>query len=84
MNSVWAIAAAVALPPARPMLVMIPLLAYSWLRQRRPAGRHLYRVWFSGSTVVLACLAAGDRCTHTLAAHSLGPPALSAAARWCS
>ncbi|HEU5265168.1 MAG TPA: GGDEF domain-containing protein [Jatrophihabitans sp.] len=59
MSSVWAIAVAVALTPGQAMLVVVPLLGYSWLRQQRPAGRTFYRIWFSGSSVILGCLAAG-------------------------
>jgi diguanylate cyclase (GGDEF)-like protein len=59
MTSVWAVAGAVALPPAAAVLLLGCVLVYVWFRQQRPAGQPLYRIWFNGSTEMLGCLGAG-------------------------
>jgi diguanylate cyclase (GGDEF)-like protein len=59
MTSVWAVAAAVALPPWGGVVLLGAITVHTWFRHQRPAGRPLYRGWFAGSTEVLGCLTAG-------------------------
>jgi diguanylate cyclase (GGDEF)-like protein len=58
MTSVWACAAAIALPPAYVMAVVSALLLYVWLRLQRPAGEPFYRKLAVSATFLIACLAA--------------------------
>jgi diguanylate cyclase (GGDEF)-like protein len=58
MTSVWAIAAAVALAPARGVALMLIVLGYIWFRHQRPAGEPLHRKVFVAATIILALLAA--------------------------
>ncbi|MEP7020076.1 MAG: GGDEF domain-containing protein [Pseudonocardiales bacterium] len=83
MTSVWTFGGVLILPPASAALLAVLLAAYIWLRQRRTTARPLYRRVYSGSTIVLACLAAsavlrhvGDNPTPSPSAH----PALVVAA----
>ena len=76
MTSVWTIAAAVALPPGQAVVLLVAILVYIWFRQQRPAGQPLYRNWFTGSSIVLACLAAGAAGRAFEGTHSQLPWAL--------
>ncbi|WP_375487386.1 diguanylate cyclase [uncultured Jatrophihabitans sp.] len=59
MVSVWAVAAAIALPASSAVLLLGGVLVYIWFRQQRPTGQPLNRKWFNGSTEILGCLVAG-------------------------
>lgn len=60
MTSVWAVAAAVAMPPGMAVLLLAAVSLYMWIRQFRPAGEVLYRKVTSAVMAVVACLLAGD------------------------
>jgi diguanylate cyclase (GGDEF)-like protein len=59
MTSVWAVAAAVALPPFSAVILLTSVLSYVWFRQHRPAGESLPRKLFNASTVLLGSLFSG-------------------------
>jgi diguanylate cyclase (GGDEF)-like protein len=74
MTSVWIFAGALILPPVLAATLTSAIYAHLWLRVWRPIkNRPAYRVLFSGSTMVLACVAVrpvllafgfGDTLTH--------------------
>jgi diguanylate cyclase (GGDEF)-like protein len=58
MTSVWAVAAAVALPPGYAILLLALLFTYIWLRQQRPAGEVFSRKAFNAASTMVATLIA--------------------------
>ena len=58
MTSVWAIAAAAALPRGVAVTVLAAVLAYDWFRHHRPAGESLHRKLFVIASILLGVLAA--------------------------
>jgi diguanylate cyclase (GGDEF)-like protein len=59
LTSVWALAAAVALPGGLAVLALACILTYTWLRQQRPAGESLYGTLFNTADTFASCLSAG-------------------------
>ena len=60
MSSVWAVAAAVALPPGMAVGLVFGIATYDWLRRARRAGGDLLRTPSGTATAMLACLLAGE------------------------
>ena len=58
LTSVWALAAAIALPAPLAVLGLVTILSYTWLRQQRPSGESLYGTVFNTADFVLSCLCA--------------------------
>lgn len=56
MSSVWAVAAAVALPRSMAAPLLVAIFVYDWFRQFRPAGEALFRKLFVAATVVVGAL----------------------------
>ena len=71
MSSVWAVAAAVALPPGMAVGLVFGIATYDWLRRARRAGGDLLRTPSGTATAMLACLLAGEmfRFSHARAAE---------------
>src|SRR4051794_6760056 len=60
MTSVWIYGGALVLPPLLAALLAATIYAHLWVRVWRPIkNRPVYRVLFSGSTMILACLVVG-------------------------
>lgn len=79
MTSVWAVAAAAALPSWSGVLLLGVVLTYIWFRQQRPAGEPLHRKIFNASAVLISCLAAGLIVRTSSTEWSHAPWALGAA-----
>lgn len=60
MTSVWAVAAAVALPSGMAAGLLFVVFTYDWFRHFRPANEELFRKLFVAATVMLGCLLAGE------------------------
>jgi diguanylate cyclase (GGDEF)-like protein len=60
MTSVWAVAAAIALPAGTAAGLVLGIFAYDWFRHFRPAGEDLFRKLFVAATAVIGCLTAGE------------------------
>lgn len=58
MTSVWAVAAAVALPRGMVAPLLLAIFTYDWFRQFRPAGEELFRKLFVAATAVIGSLVA--------------------------
>jgi len=67
MDSVWTVAAAVALPTGHVVLMIFAVATYVYLRQQRAVGHVVYRLIYARSTLVLGALAAN------LAVDAIGP-----------
>lgn len=59
MTSVWAVAAGVGLTAGMPVLLVVALGGYIWLRQDRKVGKPVFRTAFNTAQVALSALVTG-------------------------
>lgn len=72
MTSVWIFGGALLIPPLLAALLTTVIYGHLWWRVWRPIkNRPAYRVLFSGSTMVLACLVVGPALRSVGIGHSL-------------